>query len=147
KTRCFPLNLRALSVPMRGHTSRTLFLLAFSLAVACTVPHAEISTNSARIQLLSKEIFIRHRDGRPPASGFVSYISSTRPILMHCFGWEDYSDGYDDYSIAISEDNGKTWSEPRIKWRSNAVPEGKLRFAEPAAFFDSDKQRLVVLID
>src|SRR6185503_19760955 len=66
--------------------------------------------DGGRMKLLSKEVFLRHQNKRPPATGFVTYISTTRPVLMHCHGWQDYSDGYDDYSISVSHDNGKTWS-------------------------------------
>src|SRR5207249_2642305 len=66
---------------------------------------------------------------------------------MHCFGREDYSDGYDDYAIQISTDNGRTWSKPEIRWKSSVVPEGRMRYAEPAAFFDPDSEKLIVLID
>jgi hypothetical protein len=98
-------------------------------------------------KLLSKEVFIRHENGRPAASGFVTYIHPTRRILMHCFGRQDYSDGYDDYALSISRDNGKTWSAPEVRWRSSVVPEGKMRYAEPAAFFDAEHGKVIVLID
>jgi len=100
-----------------------------------------------RPTLLSKEVFIRPDNGRPAVTGFVTYISKTEPILMHCFGREDYSDGYDDYAIQISADNGRTWSPPEIRWKSRLVPGGRMRYAEPAAFFDPDREKLVVLID
>jgi hypothetical protein len=125
-----------------------LILAGLLMAGEGSVLSAEATaTNSARMQLLAKEVFIRHRGGRPAATGFVTYISDTQPILMHCSGWQDYSDGYDDYSISISKDNGKSWSEPQVKWKSKVLPEGKLRFAEPAAYFDSALQKLIVLID
>ncbi|MEO7676739.1 MAG: sialidase family protein, partial [Verrucomicrobiota bacterium] len=101
----------------------------------------------ARPKLLSKEVFIRPDQGRPAASGFVTYINLRKPVLMHCFGREDYSDGYDDYAIQLSTDNGRTWTKPEIRWKSSVVPEGRMRYAEPAAFFDPDKQKLIVLID
>lgn len=101
----------------------------------------------ARPKLLSKEVFIHHRDGRPPVTGFVTYIHGTKPILMHCSGWEDYSDGYDNYAVSVSEDNGKTWSKPEVRWKSSVVPEGRMRYAEPAALFEADKGKLIVLID
>lgn len=100
-----------------------------------------------RMKLLAREVFIRQRDGRPPASGFVTYISQSKPVLMHCHGWEDYSDGYDDYGVSVSEDNGRTWSPHEVRWKSYAVPEGKIRYAEPAAYFDADRGRLIVLTD
>ena len=107
------------------------------------------SNNSVRKRpkLLAKEVFIHQQNGRPPASGFVTYIHHTKPILMHCSGWEDYSDGYDDYAVSISSDNGKTWSKPEVRWKGSGVPEGRMRYAEPAAFFDADTGKVIVLID
>jgi hypothetical protein len=101
----------------------------------------------ARPKLLSKGVFMRHENGRPAVTGFITYIHATKPILMHCSGREDYSDGYDDYAVSVSHDNGKTWSKPEVRWKSSAVPEGRMRYAEPAAFFDADRDRLIVLID
>src|SRR5205807_37518 len=48
---------------------------------------------------------------------------------------------------SISADNGKTWSPEEVRWKSVQVPEGRIRFAEPAAFFDSDKEKLIILTD
>src|ERR1043166_9155216 len=79
-----------------------------------------------RMKLLSKEVFLRHQNKRPPATGFVTYISKTQPTLMHCHGWQDYSDGYDDYSVSVSHDNGKTWSPEEVRWKSRVVPEGRI---------------------
>src|ERR1043165_4776499 len=64
-------------------------------------PPVDSPTSSIRLlpQLLSKEVFIRPENGRPAASGFVTYIHRTKPILMHCSGRQDYSDGYDDYAV------------------------------------------------
>lgn len=99
------------------------------------------------IRLLAKEVVLRHQNGRPPVSGFVTYVSNTEPVLMHCHGWQDYSDGYDDYSVSLSYDNGKTWSPDEVRWKSRVIPEGRIRFAEPAAFFDADKEKLIVITD
>lgn len=100
-----------------------------------------------RIKLLAKEIFIRYDGRRPPATGFITYVSSTQPILMHCHGWEDYSDGYDDYTVSVSRDNGRTWSPGEVRWKSSITPEGRVRYAEPAAFFDADTGKLIVITD
>lgn len=86
-------------------------------------------------------------NSRPVVTGFVAYVSETKPVLMHCFGREDYSDGYDDFAVQTSNDHGRTWSEPRIVWKSHAVPGGRIRFAEPAAFWDQGRKQLCVLID
>lgn len=123
------------------------FLWWICCSTALCAAESPGATNAARIRLISKEVFLPHRQGRPPCTGFITYISVSQPILMHCFGWQDYSDGYDDYSISISEDNGKTWSEPKVRWKGKIIPEGKLRYAEPAAFFDPDRKKLIVLID
>jgi len=119
-------------------TIPTIALLIFFL-----VPDGVATT--ARPKLIAKEVFLRHENGRPVVGGFITYVSKTQPVLMHCFGREDYSDGYDDCAIQLSTDNGRTWSKPEIRWKSTVVPEGRMR--EPAAFFDPDQKKLVVLID
>ncbi len=105
------------------------------------------SRPAGRMKLLAKEVFVRYDGRRPPAAGFVAYVSKTQPVLMHCHGWEDYSDGYDDYSVSLSQDNGKTWSAEEVRWKSEVTPEGRIRYAEPAAFFDPDTEKLIVLTD
>jgi hypothetical protein len=121
--------------------------LCLNVAQSQSVPGKDEKGGSGRPQLLSKEVFVRHDNGRPVAAGFITYISETQPVLMHCFGREDYSDGYDDFAIQLSSDNGQTWSKPEIRWKSSVVAEGRMRYAEPAAFYDSNKQKLLVLID
>ena len=105
------------------------------------------SPSSSGMRLLAKDVILRHQNKRPPCTGFITYVSKTEPVLIHCHGWQDYSDGYDDYSVSFSSDNGKTWSPDEVRWKSRAVPEGRIRFAEPAAFFDSEKEKLIVVID
>ena len=65
------------------------------------------------MRVLSVDVLRQHQKGRPVVNGFVSYISATEPQLMLCTGFEDYSDGYDDFSTTVSRDNGRTWSAPR----------------------------------
>jgi len=130
----------------------TRFLRLAGLLLLATTPSLPANgavTNPASVfpKLISKEVFIRHDNGRPVGSGFISYVSKENPVLMHCFGREDYSDGYDDYAVQLSADNGRTWTKPEIRWKSSIVPEGRMRYAEPAAFFDPDQQKLIVLID
>lgn len=122
-------------------------VLATCLASSAFAGESTAPKSADRPKLLSKEVFIRHDNGRPAVTGFITYISKTQPVLMHCFGREDYSDGYDDYAVQISTDNGRTWSKPEVRWKSTTVPEGRMRYAEPAAFFDPDQQKLIVLID
>lgn len=97
------------------------------------------------MRLISRELLMRYADRRGPVAGFITYASNEEPVLMHCFGWEDYSDAYDDYSVQLSDDNGKKWSEPEIHWTSTVVPEGKVRYGEPSAFWDPEKELLVVI--
>jgi hypothetical protein len=99
------------------------------------------------MRVLSTEVFRRHKDGRPVVNGFLSYISASEPVLMLCTGYEDYSDAYDDFSISISTDNGRTWSDPAPWLRGRDVENGRMRYAEPAAFFDEERNRLIVLVD
>ena len=137
--------------------TRILWLLLATIPISYRSCDAALSSGAGlfssnnpvplRPKLLAKEIFIQQQNGRPPASGFVTYIHPTKPILMHCSGWEDYSDGYDDYAVSISADNGKTWTKPEVRWKGSVVPEGRMRYAEPAACFDADKGKLIVLID
>lgn len=97
------------------------------------------------MRLVSREVFARHENGRPPAAGFVTYADAVRPWQMMCLGREDYSDGYDDYEVRLSRDNGRTWGEPKPFASSYAAPGGRVRYAEPAAMFDAEAGRLVVL--
>ncbi len=95
------------------------------------------------MKLLAKELVLRYQCGRDVVPGFVTYVSRRDPVLMHCYGWQDYSDAYDDYVITISRDNGRTWSEPYLHWESQTADRGKLRYIEPAAFFDPDTEKLL----
>src|SRR5439155_1607187 len=134
----------------RGGTGLGLVLaiwLAFDVVAAEIKPAAEQDSLGARPKVLSKEIFLRHENRRPVATGFITYVSRTKPVLLHCFGREDYSDGYDDYAIQLSSDNGGTWSKPEVRWKSSVLQGGRMRYAEPAAFFDPDSEKLIVLID
>lgn len=99
------------------------------------------------MRLRSVEVFRRHENGRPVVNGFLTYVSAVDPVLMLCTGFEDYSDGYDDFTVSLSHDNGVTWGE-RLPWlASRLVSEGRLRYAEPAALFDADTGKVLVLVD
>ncbi|NLH98073.1 MAG: exo-alpha-sialidase [Chthonomonadales bacterium] len=129
--------------------------LAIGIVAAATVHVA------SEMKLVSKEVFLRPdpplprsrgevrvgAEGRPVATGFITYIDARKPILMHCYGRVQYSDGYDDYAVSISADNGRTWSEPEVRWKSVSTPDGPIRYGEPAAFFDARRGKLIVLTD
>jgi hypothetical protein len=108
---------------------------------------AHPQVTDARPARIEKRMLVPCKNNRPPVTGFAAYASNDASLLMHCHGWEDYSDGYDDYGIEISRDNGKTWSDWTIKWNSIVTPEGRVRYAEPAAYWDPDAEQLTVLID
>lgn len=99
------------------------------------------------MELLAAEHFRTHVNGRPVVNGFLSYIHTREPHLMLCTGYEDYSDGYDDFELSLSRDNGHTWTAPKPWLRGRPVPGGRLRYAEPAALFDEDTGKLIVLVD
>src|SRR5215218_8803804 len=90
------------------------------------IASSPISGGAGRLKVLSKEVFLRYDGHRPPAAGFVTYVSRTQPVLMLCHGWEDYSDGYDDYAVSLSNDNGRTWSAEEVRWKSEVTPEGRI---------------------
>src|SRR6185436_7672028 len=121
--------------------------LFFTLSLWAAFLATHGSAAPGRMKLLSKEVFLRYDGRRPPATGFITYVSKNEPVLMHCHGWEDFSDGYDDYGVSLSYDNGRTWSPEEVRWKSSVVKEGRIRFAEPAAFFDPDTEKLIVLTD
>jgi len=97
------------------------------------------------MKVLSKDMFMPCENGRPVVGGFVTYISSDKPILIHRSGRADYSDAYDDYADIISCDNGSTWSEPVMRLQAYDVPGGRMRYGEPTALFDPDTAKLIVI--
>jgi len=98
------------------------------------------------MRLKSREVFARPDEkGRPVCTGFVTYISKDKPILMHRSGREDYSDAYDNYADMLSYDNGKTWSRPVLHLKGYDVEGGKIRYGEPAGFFDPDTEKMLVI--
>jgi hypothetical protein len=100
------------------------------------------------IRVLSKERFLRYDEkGRPAVPGFVTYVSKDKPILLHRFGREDYSDAYDDYMDMFSYDNGRTWTQPVLHLKSKDVEGGKIRYGEQAALFDPETEKLIVVIN
>ncbi|MBI2299679.1 MAG: exo-alpha-sialidase [Armatimonadetes bacterium] len=95
------------------------------------------------MRVLSREMTVPCRDGRPVFPGFVTYVSVAEPILLHRYGRVDASDTYDDFDDYLSRDNGRTWSQPIHGLRSRTTPAGRVRYAENAAFFDPDTGRLL----
>ena len=102
---------------------------ALVAATVCVAGRAEPATAPPLPQVVEKQMLIPATDGRPVVTGFVTYVSNDKPILMHCYGWEDFSDGYDDYGIKFSRDNGKTWGERVINGNRRRRP--KVAFDTP----------------
>jgi hypothetical protein len=126
---------------------RSISFVAAAILALVAVHPSQTARDSGMPRLLAKDVYLRHANRRPPCTGFVSYASKTEPVLMHCHGWQDYSDGYDDYAVSLSFDNGQIWTPDEVRWKSRIVPEGRIRFAEPAALFDPDTEKLIVVID
>jgi len=80
------------------------------------------------------------------ATGFITYVSQTQPLLMHCFGARDYSDVTTITTVQVSTTMAAP-VEAGGALESSIVPEGRMRYAEPAAFFDPNRRKLIVLID
>ncbi len=107
---------------------------------------AETAEGKGGMKVLSKEVFIPTKDDTGVFPGFVTYIDAAKPRLLMRFGWVDKSDTYDNFHDQISEDNGKTWSEPVLALKSVEVEGGRMRYCENGAFFDADTGILVTAV-
>ncbi|MCM8777931.1 MAG: glycoside hydrolase [Candidatus Omnitrophica bacterium] len=97
---------------------------------------------------VKREKFLGYDEkGRPVMPCFVTYISNEKPILIHRYSREDYSDGYDDFVDIFSYDNGKTWTDPVLHYKSVSTFQGKIRYAESAGLFDPAKEKLITITD
>ncbi len=97
------------------------------------------------MKVVSKDVFIEHRENSAAFPAFVSYIHREKPILIHRYGWELESDNRDDWTDIVSFDNGRTWNTPTIAQQSTAVPEGKIKYAEYSGFFDADTNQFITM--
>jgi hypothetical protein len=95
------------------------------------------------MQLLEKRLILPHGHDRAPLCAFVSYIHPTKPVLLRRIGWEVSNDIHDDFSDSISEDNGRTWSEPRRALSSRAAEGGFIVHTESAALYLPGQDRLL----
>ncbi|MEI8245888.1 MAG: sialidase family protein [Lentisphaerota bacterium] len=95
----------------------------------------------SKIRRISRTVIDQY-NGRSVFPGFVSYVSTNGRTLLHRYGRLDFSDAYDDFADRLSFDNGKTWSVPVLRKKSYDVPEGRIRYAENACFFDTVRNLL-----
>jgi hypothetical protein len=108
--------------------------------------HSDGAEASSKLRLVSKEVFVPSQNDTGVFPGFVTYIDSKKPILLHRFGWVDASDTYDNFHEMTSIDNGNTWSTPELRVKSLAVDGGLIRYIENAAFFDETTQTLLTFV-
>lgn len=94
------------------------------------------------IEILSKRVYIPGKDNTGVFPGFMTYTHAHKSQLLHRFGWVDASDTYDNFHERVSEDNGKTWTEPVLKLKSSEVDGGRSRYVENSAFYDADSHQL-----
>lgn len=76
------------------------------------------------MQLLEKTLVQKHTPEIAPICVCVSYIDAERPILLRRVGRVTGHDLQDDFSDAMSEDNGLTWSQPRPTLEKEPVDGG-----------------------
>lgn len=91
----------------------------------------------------SKEKVIAYGEGRAPVIGFVSYIDAAKPVIMRRHGWEVGDDVHDDFYDMVSQDNGKTWSEPVLSLKNYEADGGKYIHTENAAILVPGRDRLL----
>ena len=106
----------------------------------------ETRRSGGKMRLVSKEVFIPSKNETGVFPGFITYIHKSKPVLLHRFGWVDASDTYDNFHDQVSEDNGKTWSDPVLKLKSVELEGGRLRYCENGAFFDADTEKLITVV-
>ncbi|HQO36360.1 MAG TPA: sialidase family protein [bacterium] len=129
--------------------SRRQFMAHIAAGVTVTGCRAHgpaIVSKHPGIELLSKEVFIPSREKTGVFPGFITYIHKRKPVLLHRFGWVQASDTYDDFHDSISEDNGRTWTEPVLRLQGKEVQGGRIRYCENSAFFDTDTGNLITLV-
>jgi len=89
-------------------------------------------------RVVARDLFLPPLGGRGVFPGPVGYTRADAAALSYLYGRVDHSDAYDDYVEIVSDDNGRTWSDPVLRFRGEPAPGGRLRWCEPAAFFDAD---------
>ncbi len=97
------------------------------------------------MKVIRKKVFISHEGENAPFPGFVNYIHRDKPWLVHRYGWEEESDNRDNWMDIFSEDNGRTWSEPVLAQKSQAIAGGRIKYAENSVYFDSDTNQVLVI--
>jgi hypothetical protein len=91
----------------------------------------------------SREKVIDFQPGKAPVIGFVSYVDEKLPRLIRRHGWEVGDDVHDDFYDMVSEDNGRTWSEPRASLKNFEADGGKYIHTENAAILVPGRDRLL----
>ena len=76
-------------------------------------------------------------------NGDVSYTSSKTLELIQSYGIALKSDTYDYFYERTSPDNGRTWTEPRLIFKSKRTKNGVIRYSGITYFLDQDRNILV----
>ncbi|MBI4024920.1 MAG: exo-alpha-sialidase [Verrucomicrobia bacterium] len=92
--------------------------------------------------ILKRKVF-SHQPGRAPLCGFIIYIDAIKRVLLRRIGWEVSNDIHDNFSDAVSHDNGKTWGESRSALSSVPAPGGVIVHTENAALYLADRNLLI----
>jgi hypothetical protein len=103
----------------------------------------QISQQQSRPRMIHKQVISAHQPGRAPLCAFITYIDPSQPVLLRRLGWELSSDIHDDFTDAISADNGNTWSEPRRALSSRAVDGGHIVHTENAVLYLPERRKLI----
>lgn len=99
------------------------------------------------MKLLSKKRIASFTPQGAPLCGCITYIDPVKPLLMHRMGREVASDVHDDFYDTFSNDNGQTWSEPRIALRRIPQENGHIYFVENAIHYAAERNRIVHFVD
>ena len=95
--------------------------------------------------LREKKLLIKCADAKPISPGCITYLDASSVTLLQRYGWLVASDTSDETVERISHDNGRTWSEPKTRYRKQRTDNGEVRFAESTAYLDSGTNRLHTL--
>lgn len=97
------------------------------------------------MRLLEKKMIYPHQGAACVAPArMLTYIDRNRPILLDRFAWESKSDFFEDYHDTVSRDNGKTWSKPEPRLKSEESANGLWRYGSQTAFLDPDTNRVIL---
>ena len=99
------------------------------------------------MKLVSKTTFMRHENHQTPMTSFVLYVSAKQPRLLMRIYQSIGNDVWDEHFDILSNDNGRTWSPPRVVMKREPVEGGEMSYTEGAALYCPDRDMLVTVTD